>query len=532
MIETGASAAKEAGTARLGLVPLAGTHWQLKALRFTQATDHHNTLLQSEEYLAYRKPVFFTANLVLAYNKARQTGFWVLKEAPTAESQQAYPGADFSLDESGVQLFGIGISPADVQENEWVRAYGYVMELAGADEKQLQLSLRQYQKSMRALLPQRDEMILMNTWGDRSRDSRMNEAFILKEIETGKRLGITHLQLDDGWQQGLSRNSASKAGQRWDDWRLEDWQPHKERFPNGLSKIVKSAKKAGLEICLWFNPSKKDHYRQWERDADILIGYYRKWGIKVFKIDGIDLDSKQSEENLRRMFEKVMEASGGQAVFNFDVTAGKRFGYHYFTEYGNIFLENRYTDWANYYPHRSLRNLWMLSAYVPAEKLQIEWLNPWRNTDKYAADDPLAPSKIPFDYQMAVTFMAQPLAWMESSSLPEEAFAHAGTLKAYRDLQHELHQGAIFPVGMMPDGFGWTGFQSIKGKEGYLMVYREAHPQGIQQLETWLEEGSRVALEPVLGAGAASEQVVQQGGAVTISLPGKFTYCLYKYRLL
>lgn len=53
-----------------------------------------------------------------------------------------------------------------------------------------------------------------------------------------------------------------------------------------------------------------------------------------------------------------------------DETAGRRGGYHYLNEYGNLFLENRYTDWTNYYPYTTLRNLWMLSKYVPAEKFQ------------------------------------------------------------------------------------------------------------------------------------------------------------------
>ena len=61
-----------------------------------------------------------------------------------------------------------------------------------------------------------------------------------------------------------------------------------------------------------------------------------------------------------------MDATGGQAVFNLDVTAGRRWGYHYGNEYGNIFLENRYTDWGNYHPHWTLRNLWMLSRYRAA----------------------------------------------------------------------------------------------------------------------------------------------------------------------
>ena len=57
------------------------------------------------------------------------------------------------------------------------------------------------------------------------------------------------------------------------------------------------------------------------------------------------------------------------------MTAGRRWGYHYGNEYGNIFLENRYTDWGNYHPHWTLRNLWMLARTVPPQNLQIEFLN-------------------------------------------------------------------------------------------------------------------------------------------------------------
>lgn len=68
-----------------------------------------------------------------------------------------------------------------------------------------------------------------------------------------------------------------------------------------------------------------------------------------------------------------------------------------FNEYGNVFLENRYTDWQNYYPYWTLRNLWMLSKYVPAERLQIEFLNKWRNAGKYAGDR-FAPANYGFGY--------------------------------------------------------------------------------------------------------------------------------------
>ena len=99
-----------------------------------------------------------------------------------------------------------------------------------------------------------------------------------------------------------------------------------------------------------------------------------------------------------------MLESGNEVVFNLDATAGRRAGYHMLNRYGNIFLENRYTDWGNYYPYHTLRNLWMLSKYVPAEILQIEFLNKWRNPDKYPTGDPFAPVNYLFDYLL-------PLQW-------------------------------------------------------------------------------------------------------------------------
>ena len=82
---------------------------------------------------------------------------------------------------------------------------------------------------------------------------------------------------------------------------------------------------------------------------DALIGLHREYGIRTFKIDGVMIPDKRADLNLRRMFERVMDATGGQVVFSLDVTAGRRWGYHYGNEYGNIFLENRYHDWSNHY---------------------------------------------------------------------------------------------------------------------------------------------------------------------------------------
>ncbi len=138
---------------------------------------------------------------------------------------------------------------------------------------------------------------------------------------------------------------------------------------------------------------------------------------------------------------------------------------------------------------------------MPPQNLQIEFLNRWRNADRYPADDPLAPQHVPFDYCFAITMMAQPLAWFEATGLPEEAFAIAPLIRAYREHQERIHAGQIFPIGEEPSGTGWTGFQSLRGDEGYLIVYRELNER-TERPDPLLElAGRTIACTSVAGHG-------------------------------
>lgn len=515
----------------LGTIPLEGNHWKVEVIRFTDATDHHNSLVQKEEYMAFRNPVTTSGNLLFARNLLSSQRILVLKESPAGHSQQAYPGFDFSFSQQHISIAGIGIAPENLSADKWVESYSFVVALSGSDEAEQLKTLRQYQKAMRLYDSARDHMRMVNTWGDRSKDSRMNEAFILKEIQSAARLGLTHVQLDDGWQAGLSRNSASADGKLWDQWSAASWQPHPIRFPKGFAPVVNEARKHTIRLGLWFNPSKKDCYASWEQDADLLISYFKNYDFRVIKIDGIELACKESEERLQKLFDKVIKASDGKVSFNLDVTAGRRPGFNYFSRYGNIFLENRYTDWANYYPHWTLRNLWQLSRYIPAEKLQIEFLNKWRNAHKYPANDPLAPAAIPFDYLAAISLMGQPLAWMETSNLPEEAFLVSDLLKRYAKIEKDLHTGIILPMGHEPSGLAWTGFQSIGVNGGYVLVFREYNDQEKALIPTWLPANTSVRFETIAGHGASFSARTNAHSAVEFSLPGKHTFALYKYIL-
>lgn len=509
---------------------LEGKHWQLEAVEFFDVTDRFNTLVRPVHALSYRD-CLYRGNLLFAENMEKEAGFFMLKEAPTSNVQLYYPGGDYLVSEGTFLMVGLGVDSADIKTDEWTKAYSYVTGTYRSGEKQKRMALRNYQMRIRPFLEDRDEMVMLNTWGDRGQDTRVNEAFCLKELELAAKLGITHFQIDDGWQAGRSANSAYGGSFKniWDN--PDYWTPDPIRFPNGLVPIVKRGKELGIEVCLWFNPSIQHDYADWQKDADALIALYEKYGIRTFKIDGTFFDNKLAESRLRSLYNRVMEATGWKAVLNLDATAGRRGGYFFFNEYGNIFLENRYTDWGNYYPYWSLRNLWMLSRYVAPQSLQIEFLNKWRNKEKYTGDK-FAPSTYSFDYLFAITMAAQPLAWFEAANLPDEAFPTGEVIKKYKTVQHDFHTGYVFPVGDEPSGKSWCGFQSVKDKKGYFLLFREFNKEESFDMDTFFEPGEQVEFTPVLGAGKAFRNMVGKDGRIRFTLSEPNSYVLYSYRVL
>ena len=315
--------------------------------------------------------------------------------------------------------------------------------------------------------------IISNTWGDRSQDKCVCEEFIKKEIDMAKELGVDIVQIDDGWQQGATANSALCKSNVWGCGYRDNkdfWNIHKDKFPNGFSGITDYAESRGIKLGLWFSPDSKNGYESWKEDALTICELFDKYNIEHFKIDGVTVSDKTSEENLTSFLEYVHNYSKGAITFNLDITAGERLGYLYKREYGELFVENRYTDWGNYYPHATLRNLWQLSKYIPSTKMQFEVLNPDRNKEMYSDD--LAPSTYDIDYIFASVMVANPLIWMEMSSLSKEnALKLKSIISVYRKYRNDFVYAE--PILNCPDGFSITGFR-IQGKShNYVILLKE-----------------------------------------------------------
>ena len=515
-------------TFTLDRISLPSLHYTLKSVEFFDRTDVNNNLVDESTFLPFTTVIRKKGNVLLATTNTGYDSYFILKEAPCSFVQLNYPGYDFEIDRTKINVVGSGLAPSDLSDTAWTPSYSAVIGVS-SDKYPIEYYLRAYQKHIRNHNNNRDEMIMMNTWGDRNRDASVGEEFCLREIDACVKYGVTHFQIDDGWQAGASTNSANPKGRLWNRWTVDDWQPNAERFPNGFKKVVDYAEKNHIKPGLWFHPSNADSYQNWQQDAEIVAGLYHDYGIRYFKIDGISLPDKLAEVNLRKFFERVLELTGNQVVFDVDATANSRGGYHYLNRYGNIFLENRYTDWGKYYPHWTLRNLWQLSAYVPPELLQVEFLNKWRNPGKYPAGDSLAPAFIPFDYQFAVTMAGQPLAWFEGSNLPDEAQSVIPVIEAYKKVWHDFHNGTILPIGDMPDGSAWTGFQSVNNDHGYFLVFREKNLSRTNVFKTMLNPGTKISLTMVTGDGEDHNAVINTNGGLEFSLPGVFTFALYRY---
>ncbi len=527
------TAAQQAGQAQamfLDRLHLHSPHLQAKAVEFFDATDQNNTLVQEYPRLSYRQELRLRGNLLLVQDLTSASGWFFLKEAPVSGVQLAYPGFDFTLKNNQVQVAGLGVSARDIHPQEWTRGYSVVLGISGGSEEEQLLALRSYQRQLRQ--SPADEMILLNTWGDRGQDKNINETFVRQELQRAARLGVTHFQLDDGWQQGKSANSAFQGGSFTNIWQKPGyWEPDPAKFPGGFSTIQREAQKLGISLSTWFNPSVDSSFKYWAQDAQVLIDQYRRYGIHMWKIDGVKIADKLAEINFRRMLDTVTAATGGKALFNLDVTAGRRFGYHYFYEYGNLFLENRYTDWGNYYPHYTLRNVWMLSRYLPPQRLQVEFLNKWRNQDKYPANDPLSPAKYSFDYLFALTMPGQPLAWMEARNLPEEAFGLSRLVKIYQKYSREWHGGHIFPIGEEPSGTQWTGFQSLQDSStsGYVLIFRENNGQRQMPFHLMQLAAGTYRFTLLAGSGKSFTTALTARRTVQFSLAQPRSFGWYRY---
>lgn len=457
-------------------VSLPDGHYKFEAVRLYDRTDNHDTLVKVDSQMLYKnEPYQAEGNLFFIHDYVRDEALMLVKEAPTHMASLGRSTGDLHIDgKKSVQMIGSGLDGA-VIDAEGIFSYSSTVGVGGRQELDgLYLDFYRQQYKGESC---RHTFTMSNTWGDQSQDSAICHDFMMREIEIAASIGLDIVQIDDGWQKGITANSKLVKGGVWEGYYANDpnfWDINEVKFPQGLAPIVDYAASKGITMGLWFSPDSSRDFANWKRDVETLRHLYEQYNIRYFKLDGVKLRNKTCERNYLRFLEELHAISHGQISFNQDITAEIRLGYVYHKQYGTLFAENRYTGSTSYYPHNTLKNLWHLSEYFPVTRFQFELLNNRRNVDKYG-DDPLAPSQYTIDYEFATVMLANPLFWMEMRNLtPEDIATLHSIVSVYKQYRKEFFQARIRPIGQMPDGVSFPGFQIECGPDhGYLLCFRE-----------------------------------------------------------
>ncbi len=502
-------------------------HLTLTAVDLREATDVHQNLVSEERWLLHpSEAIAVSGNLFSLQDNLTGHGLAMLKHAPLPYARPVGCAADLYLRGGTCVLAGHGLDGSGGE------GYASTILVYAHGDAERTAELHAFQRRQRTYEPSRDGLLLCNTWGDRSRDGRISEVFMLQEIEAAARLGADVLQIDDGWQQGLSQNSVTKGGV-WDGFWAADadfWVPHKERFPRGLAPVVAAARARNLRFGLWYAPDSSDHFANWRRDANAILGLHRELGIDYFKVDAVKMRSKRGERNIVSFYHAILAESGGKVVIDQDITDEVRPGLLSVMEVGPVFVENRYSDWGSYFPHATLRNLWMLSRHIDPVRLRMEFLNNARNADKYPGD-PLAPARYAPAYLFATVMFSNPLGWFEVSNLPEAYIDEVAALVAiWKRHRAAVFAGSVIPIGDVPDGASWTGFAAVAAyrRSAHVLVFRELHGDDARELRIPLlvqpDRGERYSITRIAGEGEA--RCVDTRLAVTIPRQLAFAWFL------
>ena len=461
----------------LDCIPLGNRHLEAETFTLYDKTDIHDSLLERQTVPVYQRGMLEReGNIFRISDTANGNSLLLVKHAPTPSSALNHRGKDLVvLGNSFVSLMGTGIDFGDMPKE---KIPYYASAVGAAKTADIMEAFWQYSTAFSKGDLRQSLFVMSNTWGDRSQDMAVCESFILEEIEAAHRVGVDIVQIDDGWQNGATVNSLRKSGGVWEGYYSNDnafWSVNSERFPNGLHPVIEKAKSYGMELGLWFSPDSSDEFSNYKKDIDTLWNLYETYGIRHFKLDGIKIRSKICEKRFEHILSELTNRSGGTIRFNLDVTAEDRFGYLYYPQYGTIFVENRYTDWGNYYPHNTFKNLWSLAAVIPPRRLQMEFLNPRRNLDKYEGMA-FAPSEYKMDYLFASVMPANPLVWMEVSHLSQDdAACLMQVTSLYKNYAGELFTSHVMPIGEAQNGSHFTGYccKAPDGKSGHLLLFRE-----------------------------------------------------------
>ena len=494
-------------------VGIQNEHVMIHVTELVDFTDVHNNVVFKHDELMFHAPWYnpLKGQFFVFDDYVEKEAFMLVKEAPCAFGRfcDSDQDANFHKNERAyVKGFGVDFSGVK-QFNHDIQLYNVTIGIGQADKL-----LSDYKKYYRNEWKdgKKGTFTMSNTWGDRNGDSRICEDFMLKEAQAGGKIGIDIIQLDDGWQKGLTANSRfvkkEKGEGVWGSGYYNTdpdfWMPAPHKFPSGFDKISDAIINNGAHVGLWFSPDFANDYENVEKDIETVVELHDKYHVKFFKIDGVHIINSTIGTKLLHFVKEVYKRTNNDISLDMDITGNqKRWGHLFNKQYGNLFLENRmaknYRDKLysySYFPFSTLRNLWQLSEMIPAQRFQIEMPNRLLGIGSYKENDLLAPMNYTQDYLFAITMFACPLIWTEMSNLSEDDLnTLAKIMKVHDSIKKDLAHLDVTPIGQEPLGVNFTGFTALdENGKGYILMFRDCTKDNTFVFENVLTEDTSLEL--------------------------------------
>lgn len=452
---------------------LKDTPHTFKTVEFFGRSDYCNCNMEEHFFHHTGAETLCRGNLLILTQKKNNIIF--VQHAPPSREKRDFEQYDFRIAGNTVFSCTSGIHPHEILSKQFLSGYRHTVICTS--EICAERAVKEYMESLTGKADANEQRIVINPWGGGNFPRKVSEKFLKKEITAAGKIGAEAYQIDDGWQNGGLLSDITVHNKKTD---ISFWDISKKLLKGSFRSICSAAEKAKVRIALWSAPSCNFGYSDWKIFADRMLTFYKTYGITLFKFDGIRIRTKTAEDNLEKLAEYMVRASGGKIRINWDTTNGQRPGYFLFSEYGNIFLENRYVhaNWGvGYHPETVLKNFWRLSRYVRAQKIQIEICDPGIINPAFYKKKKMSSRDVyPAEYWAAIALFANPLGWFNPSELsPKTGVNYREFFELHKSIRSELFSGIIYPVGTEPDGGAICGFQShnSSSRSGFLILFRE-----------------------------------------------------------
>ena len=447
-------------------------------------------------------------------------GVIIMKESHKTPNQYGVGTGNFTLSSSGLVNTGTPLNLKDIEVDKYNWSWAsWMIAYQGGDDYR-ELAIKEFDRLRFPIHLDRDVYVKADTWGGCSRgtDCRVRgvEVEVLDEIESVADLGIDILQIDDGWQRGLTDLAGMENG----------WKPHPDVYPENWKNVKEKAKEFEINLGTWA--------AAYSISLEELKWNYDQVGFITWKLDfGIP----QSYHGLNTMLQKARDFSqytDHNAQISWDITENdpRLSGYYFGREFGGIWWSNRKPKFHPRnvpQPWLMLRENWELSKYVNINKFQLPVKN-FARVDKNITDAHLHSQS----YAVALGMPGTPVFFQTTRYYEgNDRNEVRNLLSIYKNYQKEMFDSYVFPIGEEPTNDNWAGFQWYHPEKstGYLLLFREINNDELsKRIQLRFLKEKNISFTNVMNEKSWNNKI-DSSGKIKLSIedPGSFIFLKMNY---